>query len=111
MYITRLIKIVASLFIVILFSAHNSNAYTNLNKVLFLNSSDQQLFLEFQEILSDITTEQETSAASIEIFDENLNIIAFGIENEEKINTLINKSDFIAEIKGKKYFRLDYDNE
>jgi hypothetical protein len=82
-----------------------------LNNELFLYAGDLEQSFEIQEILIDITTEKETAEVSIEIFDQNFNIIAFGKENEVKINSLIKKSDLITEISGKKYFRLGYDNE
>ena len=100
---TKLTQIVALLLLVILFSAHKLNASTNLNIELLLNTSNLEQRFEILEILNDITPEKETAGVSIEIFDQNFNIIAFGKENEGKINTLIKKSDLITEISGKKY--------
>ena len=61
--------------------------------------------------MNEYQTINEAEKVTVEVVDQEFNVIAFGSENEHKIETLIKKSDLLTEITGKKFFRLCYENE
>jgi hypothetical protein len=67
--------------------------------------------MDIQEALVDYQSTNEMEEVSVEIFDRNFNLIAFGNQNDNKIEKLIDKSDLLTEITGKKFFRLCYETE
>lgn len=73
--------------------------------------NDSELLNDIQELLVEHQSMNESQEVSVEIVDQNFNLIAFGNENDNKIEKLINRSDLITEITGKKFFRLCYETE
>ena len=76
-----------------------------------LETNDSELLNDIQEVLVEKQSMNQLEEVSIEIVDQNFNLIAFGNENDNKIEKLINRSDLITEITGKKFFRLCYETE
>jgi hypothetical protein len=113
----NLIKIIASLILVVLFSTSKTNAFIDFEKGMFVNyintnqGSIPEMSFEIQDVMNEAMIINEVEIIAIEIFDQNLNIIAFGSESDDRIHDFIQKSDLISEVKGKKYFRLSYDIE
>ena len=105
-------KIFALILLILLFAALKSYSYIELDKELDPSSYilDQSGFSEFNyemdEVIAEFIQEIQMSEVNVEIYDQNFNIIAFGNTTDTKINNLIQKSDLITKIGGKKYFRL-----
>jgi hypothetical protein len=110
----QLSKLVSAFLLIVCLSSTRSNAFIDFGKDMFMTPSisEQNSFseseIEFQEIMADVLPEKQSEEYAIEIFDENLNLIAFGSECDSKINSLLQKSDLITKVPGKKYFRLGY---
>ena len=88
-------KIIILLFLIFVFAALKSNAYTGLNNILSLNFSilDQNSLIDYnievQKIMAEILQENKVEKFQVEIFDHDFNIIAFGNETDTKINSLL----------------------
>jgi hypothetical protein len=76
-----------------------------------LETNDSELLNDIQEVLVEKQTMNQPGEVSVEIVDQNFNVIAFGNENDNNIEKLINRSDLLTEITGKKFFRLCYETE
>ena len=74
-------------------------------------TNDTELVNDIQESLVEIQSVNEMEEVAVEIVDQNFNLIAFGNEKDNKIEKLIDKSDLLTEITGKKFFRLCYETE
>jgi hypothetical protein len=76
-----------------------------------LEISDYEILNDVQELLIEESSMSKPEVVAVEIVDHNFNVIAFGNENDNKIEKLVNRSDLITEITGKKFFRLCYETE
>ena len=104
-------KLLICLSILFIISVNPSEAETHLDIGSISSPNDFELLYEAEEILFESESMSKAEAIPVEIVDQNFNIIAFGNENDDRIEKLIHKSDLITEITGKKYFRLCYETE
>jgi len=107
----KIAQILACLFLPILVNIQPSIAHTHMD--IESSTSGSELQYDIHEVMDEflVENENEMEIVFVEIVDQNFNVIAFGTEKESKIEKLINKSDLLTEITGKKYFRLYYENE
>jgi len=107
----KIAQILGCLFLFILINIQQSSAHIHMDIESGIITSDSELKYDILEVMDEFQAENEIEKVSVEIVDQDFNVIAFGTENEYKIEKLINKSDLLTEITGKKYFRLYYENE
>jgi hypothetical protein len=105
----KIAQILACLFLLILVNIQQSIAHTHMD--IESKTSGSELQYDIHEVMDEFLVENEIETVLVEIVDQDFNLIAFGTENESRIEKLINKSDLLTEITGKKYFRLYYENE
>ena len=105
----KIVQILACLFLPILVNIQPSIAHTHMD--IESSTSGSELQYDIHEVMDEFLAENEIEIVLVEIVDQDFNVIDFGSENESKIEKLINKSDLLTEITGKKYFRLYYENE
>jgi hypothetical protein len=107
--IARLVGCLSILFII---NIQQSKALTHLDIGTIIDTNDSELLIDIQEAWVKFQSVNEMEEdVLVEIVDQNFNIIAFGNENDNKIEKLIDKSDLLTEITGKKFFRLCYETE
>ena len=104
-------KLLGCLSVLLIINIQQSKALTRLDIGTITDTYDSELINDIQEALVNYQAVNEMEEVSVEIVDQNFNIIAFGNENDNKIEKLIDKSDLLTEITGKKYFRLCYETE
>jgi len=107
----KIAQLLGCLFLLILVNIQKTSALTLMDIESVINSSDSELQYDILEVMDEFQAENEIEEVSVEIVDQDFNIIAFGTGSEYKIERLINKSDLLTEITGKKYFRLCYEKE
>ena len=107
----KITQLLACLILLLFVNIQQSNAITYMDIESLLNTSDSELTYEVLDVMNEYQTINEAEKVTVEVVDQEFNVIAFGSENEHKIETLIKKSDLLTEITGKKFFRLCYENE
>ena len=107
----KITQLLACLILLLFVNIQQSNAINYMDIESLLNTSDSELTYEVLDVMNEYQTINEAEKVTVEVVDQEFNVIAFGNENEHKIETLIKKSDLITEITGKKFFRLCYENE
>ena len=104
-------KLLGCLSILLIINIQQSKALTRLDIGRIIDTYDSELLNDIKETSVDYQSVNEMGEISVEIVDQHFNTIAFGNENDKKIEKLIDKSDLLTEITGKKYFRLCYETE
>ncbi len=104
-------RILGCLTVLLIINIQQSKALHNMDIGSVIEINDSELLNDIQELLVEHQSMNESQEVSVEIVDQNFNLIAFGNENDNKIEKLINRSDLITEITGKKFFRLCYETE
>ena len=97
--------------VLLIINIQQTKALTRMDIGSILETNDSELLNDIQEVLVEKQTMNQPVEVSVEIVDQNFNVIAFGNENDNKIEKLINRSDLLTEITGKKFFRLCYETE
>jgi hypothetical protein len=106
--IAKLLGFISIFFII---NIQQTKAITHLDIGSMSITNDTELLNDIQEALGEYQSTHDIEEVSVEVVDQNFNLIAFGIENDNKIEKLIDKSDLLTEITGKKFFRLCYETE
>ena len=104
-------KILGCLTVLLIINIQQSKALTGMDIGSIIENNDYEMLNDIQEVLAEDQSMNEPKVVSVEIVDQDFNVIAFGNEKDNKIEKLINRSDLITEITGKKYFRLCYEKE
>jgi len=107
----KIAQLFGCLFLLILVNIQKSSAITSMDLESVINTSDSELQYDIPDVMDEFQTDNKIEEVSVEIVDQDFNVIAFGNGNENKIERLISKSDLLTEITGKKFFRLCYENE
>jgi hypothetical protein len=107
----KIAQLLGCLFLLIVVNIQKSSAITSMDIESVINTSDSELQYDVLEVMDEFQAKNEIEEVSVEILDQDFNVIAFGVVNEYKIERLISKSDLLTEITGKKFFRLCYENE
>lgn len=82
----------------------NSRANDIMHEEEIIKPLYSDLHFEILDIVNEYEVNKENSIVAI--YDHNGKIVAFGVDNDRNLKTIINNSDFLTEINGKKYFRL-----
>ncbi len=104
-------KFFGCLTVLLIINIQQSTALSAMDIGSIIETNDYEILNDIQELLAEHQSMNEPEIVSVEIVDQNFNVIAFGNENDNKIEKLINRSDLITEITGKKFFRLCYETE
>jgi len=107
----KIAQLLGCLFLLIVVNIQKASAITFMDIESVINTSDSELQYDVLEVMDEFQAKNEIEEVSVEILDQDFNVIAFGTVNEYKIERLISKSDLLTEITGKKFFRLCYENE
>jgi len=104
-------KLLGYLSVLLIINIQHSKALTRLDIGTIIDTNDSELLIDIQEAWVEYQSLNEMEEVLVDIIDQDYNIIAFGNENDNKIEKLIDKSDLLTEITGKKFFRLCYETE
>ena len=72
-----------------------------------LKPQNTDLHFEIMDIMNENNPKIENSI--VEVYDHQGKIIAFGDYNDRNLKNIINSSEFLTEIKGKKYYMLSFE--